>query len=83
VGENREHDVPGLFLGGLSPEVIDGQLPPKMVESTAHVVDRVSNDQAPVIADLGQALSDPKDQVVTRIELPPRTENTRRCLPAA
>lgn len=75
VGEDREHDVPGLVLGGFSPEMVYGQLPPKVVESTANVVNGVPDHQSPVVTDLRHSLGDPKDEVVLRVKLPSRAEN--------
>jgi hypothetical protein len=76
VGEDREHDVPGLVLGGFSPEVVYRQLPPKVVKGTAHVVDGVSDHETPVVADLGNALRNPENEVVLGVKLPPRGENS-------
>jgi hypothetical protein len=78
VGENRELDFPGLVIGGFAPEVIDRKLPPKVVESTAEIVNGVADHQPPVIPNLGHSLGDKKDVLRLSVELPTRAEDPRR-----
>jgi hypothetical protein len=85
IGEDRELNLPRLLIGGLAPEMIDGKLPPKVIESTAQVMHGVPDHQPPVLPDLGHPLGDKQNVLSLRVKLPAGTENARgtpsiRCL---
>ena len=78
AGEDRELDRRRFLVGGFSPQVLDSKLPPKVIKSTAKVVDGVSEDEAPVFSNLGHLLGDEQNPLTVRIELPSRAENAGR-----
>ena len=80
-GEDGEHDLPCLLVSGFSLEVIYRQLPPEMIEGTTQVVNSITNDEPPVIANLRHSLGDEKDILGLGVVLPPRAEDSRRALP--
>jgi hypothetical protein len=83
VGENRELDHPRFIVGGFAPEMVDSELPPKVIEGTAQVVNGIADYQSPVIADFRHPFGDEEDPLCLRIELAARAENAGRRLSIA
>lgn len=68
--DNRKLNVPRFFVGWLASKVLSCERPPKMVERAAIVVDGVSEDQAPVVADFRYAIGAKNDGLVFAVVLP-------------